>query len=128
MKLLSSDKRNEVQILCPEQRASICLLQEQEKSRLILGQENIYLIHYCISILSCTNWSVGCSIPPGLWEVEGEAMLHCVGRSDGESETKEENFHFNKNIFSEVILLIKNHLSEAEYPQYKLLQLWRTYC
>lgn len=59
----------------------------------------------------------------GLWEGEGEAMFRCVGRSDGDSETKEEIFLFNKNIFSGVILLIKNHLSEVEYPQYKLLQL-----
>ncbi|KAJ6918528.1 hypothetical protein NC651_012702 [Populus alba x Populus x berolinensis] len=57
----------------------------------------------------------------GLWE--GEAKFRCVGRSDGDSETKEEIFLFNINIFSGVILLIKNHLSEVEYPQYKLLQL-----
>ena len=50
-------------------------------------------------------------------------MFRRVGRSDGDSETKEEIFLFNINIFSGVILLIKNHLPEVEYPQYKLLQL-----
>ena len=56
----------------------------------------------------------------GLWEGEEEAMFRCVGRSDETSETKEESFLLNKSISSGVILLINKHLSEVEYPQYKL--------